>query len=237
MRTFSRLDCLSLWESGAGLHPLDQGLLALGAALPDMTQDTLADWPLGRRNIALARLRCSSFGARLEGWTVCERCGEKLEVEFDGRLLAEGAADQGRAPEQPIVVNERSFRLLTTRDLAKAAQEADVRLASIRLVESCHLGNGESPAWSDEDLEQIGQKLAMADPLAETRLALRCPACENEWEETLDMVTFLWREIEARARRLLLEIHTLASAYGWTEAAILSLSERRRLRYVEMARS
>jgi hypothetical protein len=237
MRALSSSDCLNLWESGTGLHPLDQGLLALSAALPGTPPDTLADWPLGRRNMALAKLRCSSFGPRFLGWTACCRCGEKLEVEIDGQLLAGGATDRVQNSEEPIVVNGRSFRLLTTRDLAKAVQETDVDRASIRLVESCHLKTGESPDWSPEDLEQIGQMLAMADPLAETRLALRCPACENEWEENLDIVSFLWREIEALARRLLWEIHALASAYGWTEADILSLSEHRRALYLEMAQS
>jgi hypothetical protein len=234
VRTFSSSDCLNLWESGASLHPLDQGLLALGAALPDTPGETLADWPLGKRNMALAQLRCSSFGPRLLGWTACPRCGEKLEVEVDARLLADGVADQVHASEDPIVVNGRSFRLLTSRDLAKAAQETDVRLASIRLVESCRLETGESPDWTAEELDQIGQRLAMADPLAEPRLALRCPGCGIEWEETLDIVSFLWREIEARAKRLLFEIHALASAYGWTEKEILSLSEQRRTLYLAM---
>jgi hypothetical protein len=234
MQTLSSSDCLELWESGAGLHPLDQGLLALSAALPDTPRDSLADWPLGRRNMALVRLRCSSFGSRLRGWTACSRCNEKLEVEVDGRSLMDGATDQVQASRQPIVAHGRSFRLLTTRDLANAAQEADLRLATIRLVESCCLEPGESPDWSAEELDQIGQSLAMADPLAEIRLALRCPACENEWEENLDMVSFLWSEIEARARRLLFEVDALASAYGWTEKEILSLSERRRGLYLSM---
>lgn len=237
VRTFSSVDCLNLWETGAGLHPLDQGLLALSAALPDTPPDTLADWPLGRRNRALAQLRCSSFGPWLHGWTACSCCGEKLEIEFDGQLLAGEVTDQDQASEEPVVINGRSFRLLTTRDLAKTTQEADLRLASIRLLENCLVESVEYPVWSDADLEQIGQRLAMADPLAETRLALRCPACENEWEETLDIVSFLWREIEARSRRLLFEIHTLASAYGWAEVDILSLSERRRALYLEMAQS
>ena len=237
MRALTSFDCLNLWESGAGLHPLDQGMLALGAAMPDAPEETLADWPLGRRNMALAQLRCASFGPRLLGWTACSRCGEKLEVEFDARLLADDATSHGRALEESVVVNGRSFRLPTARDLANAARETDERLAAIRLVESCRLKPADSFAWSDEELEQIGQKLAMADPLAETRLALRCPACENEWEENLDIVSFLWREIEARARKLLFEIHTLALAYGWTEADILSLSDRRRTLYLEMAQS
>jgi hypothetical protein len=235
MRTLSSSDCLQLWESGAGLHTLDQGLLAMSVALPEAPQDTLADWPLGSRNIVLAQLRCASFGRQLLGSAVCSRCGEKLEVEIDGQLLAGGASDQTQTAKEPIVVNGRSFRLLTTRDLAVAARETDARSACIRLAEGCLLDNQEPPEWSDEMLDQIGEKLAMADPLSETRLALRCPACENEWEENLDIVTFFWREIEARARRLLFEIHTLASTYGWAEADILSMSDRRRALYLELA--
>jgi hypothetical protein len=237
MPALSSSDCLNLWELGAVLHPLDQALLVLGRALPDVPEETLVDLPLGRRNMALAGLRCASFGRRLVGWTVCRRCGEKLEVEVDGMMLAGGETDQGQSREEPIFVNGRSFRLITTRDVAQAAQVNDVRQACLRLLESCCLDTGKSIVCSDEELDQIGQKLAMGDPLAETRLALRCPVCENEWEENLDMVSFLWREIEARARRLLFEIHTLASAYGWTETTILALSERRRAIYMEMAQA
>jgi hypothetical protein len=237
MRALSSSDCLTLWESGSGLHPLDQGLLVLGAALPGTPEVTLADWPLGKRNAALAQVRCASFGPRLLGWTACGRCGEKLDIEIDGRLLAAEQADPVEVAQELIVFKGQSFRLLTTRDLAKAAQESDVRMASLRLLECCHLKTGDSPAWSDEDLELIGQRLAMADPLAESRLALRCPVCENEWEENLDIVLFLWREIEARARKLLFEVHTLASAYGWPEEAILLLSDRRRAAYIEMVQT
>ena len=58
----------------------------------------LADWPLGRRNQALAELRCSCFGPRLEGWTACPRCAEKLEFQMDARtscgaLLASRRSD------------------------------------------------------------------------------------------------------------------------------------------------
>lgn len=237
MHALSSSDCLRLWESGAGLHPLDQGLLVLSAGLPDLPADGLADWPLGRRNLALAQLRCRSFGPRLLAWTACVRCRQKLEFEVDGQLLAGGLNDQGQTSKEPVTVDGRSFRLPTTRDLAKAARETDARLASICLVESCCLDSAQPSTWSDDDLERIGQGLEMADPLAETRLALACPACETEWEENLDIVPFLWREIEARARRLLFEIHSLASAYGWAEADILSLSERRRAHYLELVQS
>jgi hypothetical protein len=231
MRTLSSADFLDLWERGFRLHPLDQGLLALSAALPETPYASLADWPLGRRNRALAELRCSSFGPGLQGWVSCTRCGERLEVQLDGRVLMKHDADS-----ETIVVNGRSFRLPTSRDLARAARESNPRLAAVRLLESCSLEKGASPTWSEEDLEDVGERMALADPMAETRLALHCPQCGNEWDETLDLTTFLWSEIEARAKRLLMEIHSLASAYGWTEKEILSLSEPRRAFYLEMVR-
>jgi len=234
MRVLGNADFLNLWERGAGLHPLDRGLLALRTAVPETSGDSVADWPLGRRNRALAELRCTSFGPNLQGWLACVRCGEKLEFAMDGRALIDVA---GQPSSEPIVLRGHSFRLPTSRDLARAARESDPRQAAICLLESCRVAAGEPLDWSEEDLEEAGQKMALADPLAEIRLTLHCPSCGNQWDETLDIAAFLWAEIEGRARRLLLEIHAIASAYGWTEREILSLSEPRRALYLEMART
>lgn len=255
MRSLSDSDLLHLWEGGLSRHPLDRALLALGAAFPETPYERFAEWSLGRRNEALLDLRCSCFGQRIAGWTSCAACGENLEFDLDGRALTTAGTnpdERSYANEQDasIVVNQRSYRLPTSRDLAEAAQETDPRQAAIRIVENCrlappapteHEANSlsapSSESWSEEELDEIGEQMALADPLAEARLTLHCPKCDNDWEETLDIVAFLWAEIEAHARRLLLEIHSLASAYGWAESEILSLSEVRRARYVEMVQS
>ena len=44
MRALSNSDFLQLWERGCGMHPIDQALLALGAALPHLSRASLADW-------------------------------------------------------------------------------------------------------------------------------------------------------------------------------------------------
>jgi hypothetical protein len=258
MRSLSDSDLLHLWEGGLSRHPLDRALLALGAAFPETPYERFADWPLGRRNKALVDLRCKCFGARIAGWTSCAACGENLEFDLDGRALTivgmnPDERSYANQQDESIVVNQRSYRLPTSRDLAKVAQETDPRRAAIRIVENCrlapaaphapieHVANSlsvpSSELWSDEELDEIGEQMALADPLAETRLTLHCPKCENDWEEALDIIAFLWAEIEAHARRLLWEIHSLASAYGWSETEILSLSELRRARYVEMVQS
>jgi len=229
MRPLSDPHFLELWERGRRFDPLDQGLLALTAALPEVSSEELADWPLGRKNQALAELRCASFGPSLKGWTSCARCGEKLEFELDCRALT----DRHLIAER-VAFGGQSFRLPTSRDLARVADETDVRSAAIQILEACRLEFDESRAFSEEDLEAVGERMARADPMAETRLTLHCPECGREWEETLNISAFLWAEIESRARRLLMDTHTLASAYGWTEREVFSLSDKRRALYVEM---
>jgi len=237
----SSADCLDLWERGLRLHPLDRGLLLLGAALPETPSETLADWPLGRRNRALAELQCVSFGRKLEGQLSCPHCGEELEFQMDGRTLfktdAATAAPEAGGEGAPVVVQGQSFRLPSTRDLAWAARETDPRLAAILLAKSCLKGRAEVIAWSDQDLEEIGERMAVADPMAEVRLAFECARCGHHWEESLDILVFLWRGIEGRAKRLLAEVHTLATAYGWAEKEILALSEPRRRLYLDMVRA
>jgi hypothetical protein len=238
MRTLSNSDLLTLWERGFSMHPVDQALLTLNAALSEDSPETLTDWPLGRRNQALAELRCRCFGRNLEGWVSCNRCGEKLEFKMDATSLANREPVGEQRLDQPIVVNGKSFRVPTSRDLARIVGQTDSHAAAIGLLESCCVNQPEREdldQLSEEELETVGQRMAEADPLAETLLHLHCPACGHEWEQSLDIAAFLWKEIEARARRLVWEIHTLASAYGWTEKEILSLSQPRRALYLGMA--
>jgi hypothetical protein len=113
----------------------------------------------------------------------------------------------------------------------------DTKAAAIRLIERCAVSASGDVAWSDRMLEEVEEKMASADPMAEIRLRLRCPTCGREWDESLDIASFVWAEIEARARQLLWEIHSLASAYGWTEAETLSWPARRRAMYLEMVQT
>jgi hypothetical protein len=234
MPALSDSQILSLWESGARRHPLDRALLMLGASDADTPYARLADWPLGRRNQAVAQLRRSCFGDAVRAWLTCPACAERLEFELDGRLFA---GDTVTGNDKPVVVNGQSFRIPTSRDLAQAARESEPLQAATRLARSCCLSLPAPAAWSEQELDDIGRALALADPHAEICLPLQCPACGHVWEENLDIASFTWEEIEARARRLLFEVHTLAFAYGWTEAEILSLGASRRARYLELVRT
>jgi hypothetical protein len=241
MDALSNADFLSLWERGRQLHPLDRGLLAIHTAFPETRGETVADWPLGRRNRALVELRSSCFGPALQCWTACPQCGEKIELSMAADVIAP-REEHDQQPDQTVTVNGEIFRLPTSRDLAlvarEMAHEPDTGTAAAHLLRACRVA--QEPAgksWSEEELETIGESLAQADPLAEILLGFECPACLSTCSEALDLPTFLWAEIDALVRRLLLEVHTLASAYGWSEREILSLSDARRRLYLEMVQA
>lgn len=240
MRTLSNADFLSLWENGHRLHSLDRGLLAVRALLAEPMEESVADWPLGRRNEALAQLHEMYFGPALRGWTECDRCGEKLEFAVACRSLIEQQRARGiDATIERITVKGRDYRLPTSRDLACVADEPDARAAALRLAACCRIDESadDAPEWSDEELGALGDKMIEADPLAEILVSFECPVCRAKREQALDLPAFLWAELEAFAKRMLHEIHILARAYGWSESQVLSLSDSRRAIYVQMVQA
>jgi hypothetical protein len=133
------------------------------------------------------------------------------------------------APAAPLRIDagERrlEMRLPTAGDLLAVRSAAELLLRCAA-----------SPVEPDHDLLQVAsERVAEADPLSETLLDLICAACGHPWQAALDIVSYLGREIAYEARRLLGDVHRLASAYGWREADILAMSPARRRAYLEMA--
>ena len=80
----------------------------------------------------------------------------------------------------------------------------------------------------------VTASLASRDAGAELLIDLTCPACAARWQRVLDVAGFVWTELEARAQRLIGDVHALASAYGWTEGEVLALGDARRAAYLAM---
>lgn len=229
-------DVLLAWERGRSRHPIDRALLLFALSEPDVAVDSLADQPLGRRNSALLQLRQATFGSRLRAFLDCPTCGERQEIELDASELLAMSASCVDGNDH-ITVDGRSFRLPTSRDLALIAAEADVDQAAWMLLQVCALD--ETSMQQDSDvppkpfIDLVAAALEQADPLAELTLDFVCDSCGHDGTVSFDIATFLWEEIESRARRLFDEVHLLARAYGWDEAEILALSEARRSAYLE----
>jgi hypothetical protein len=227
MRALSATEVLSVWELGCTQIPLQRALTMLAAACPEASVDSLLHLTIGQRDAQLLALRELMFGSELSGVTGCPGCGEKIEVSFDcSQILSTTKAE----PPNEVVVQtnrrELRFRLPTSGDLLAVE-------TSGQLVERCLLSGSNHGA--EDFVPLVSEKMSRADPMADIRLALNCPSCEHRWAAPFDIVAFLWREISAAARRLLREVHVLASAYGWTETEILGLSAARRRIYLEMS--
>jgi hypothetical protein len=234
MRGLSEREILPLWERGGNCGALGRARVLLAAACPELADEDAAALTVGERDALLLELRERSLGPALAGFVACPACGEPLEFELDSRKLRRAAAGQGgSAPGEVVVGEERvRFRPLTCGDLELAAAAGDPESARRTLAEQCVL---EPVGLSEELLTALSAALLERDPGAEMLVDLTCPECGHAWEMMFDIVTFLWLEVTAYARRLLHEVATLAHSFGWRESEILELTAVRRRHYLELA--
>jgi hypothetical protein len=238
MRPLSASELLTVWEENGRQPPLWQGLALLAAACPDERSEALAQAPIGRYNERLLTLRLWHFGAALTAVTNCPDCGELVEVTLDvAGLCAQAAAGLGdNWLEIAHDGGVRRYRLPSPDDLVAAGAAATIDEASQIIVRRCAETPDEAPGetLSPAFVAAIAAAMEQADPLAVIELAGVCPNCGRPWSAFLDVASFVWREVETWAQRVLQEVHLLARAYGWSEAAILALSPRRRQAYLQM---
>lgn len=231
-----------LWEVCLRQHPLDRALTLLQAAFPQATRQQLARLSIGRRDALLFALREQTFGPRLNSLATCPSCGERFEFALDTAKLPVAANMEPPAPVYTLATEEgeMAFRLPDSRDLAAIVPCGDVERARSTLAQRCILqasrnGDAIAPEQLPASLiNAIEAQMDSCDPLAVMDIPLDCAACGRHWTVLFDIASFLWTEISAQAQRLLREVHTLASHYGWREADILALSAIRRQYYLEM---
>ncbi|CAN92246.1 MULTISPECIES: hypothetical protein [Sorangium] len=237
MRGLSSAGVLLAWEAGLEQHPLDRALSVLGTAHPELDRGALAALTVGQRDSLLIALRRGTFGDSLGGFAECGACGERLEFALSARDFPVAAAVfEGEAEIDGLRIH---FRLPTSRDLAAVVGARSVEAARRMLLERCVLeaAQGDAPidgaSIAEEAVQKLAERMAELDAAADLTLELACPACGHAWETVFDIESYFWAEIAAQAGRLLAEVHTLASAYGWDEARILGMSAARRQAYLD----
>ncbi|MDC8757016.1 hypothetical protein [Janthinobacterium fluminis] len=243
-------DLLLAWEGGLEQSPTRRAVAMLAAAMPRAAAGHLAALPVGARDARLFRLRRALFGETMAALAQCPVCGERLDVTFsiDDVCGPAGMHDDDDDERDATVHQLHSggydihFRVPNSADLLSlsfADDGAVPQLALLRRCVSAVLRGGAAvplEALPAPALAAIAEAMAVADPQARIELALDCPACGHAWRNLLDIAEFLWRELDAWAQRMLHDVHTLARAYGWSEADILALPARRRDMYLDMVR-
>lgn len=244
MAHVTELALLAAWESAAGRPALDR-TVTLAAAASGLPFEEVADLPLGDCDLLLLRLREECFGPRLDGLAECPRCHTELDVSIDvdellpmirndAERLSSAIPDAHSRRTVQVAGTEAELRPLTSRDIRMCGRDRD------RLLARCVIGasaDGSALVPSPDVLAAVEATLDALDPQAAVALAVDCPECGATWQAPVDITEFVWSEVDRFARRLLYDVHTLARAYGWTEADVLAVGPARRRFYLQACAS
>jgi hypothetical protein len=226
---------LTVWDEAVSEPPVKRALSLLSAAWPQTSRSEWACMPIGARDAALLDLQDGLFGSDIEATADCPKCGERAEISFTTSQI------RTPLPSREALTLARDeyeieFRVPTTEDLLDLpddSPEAELLARCIHeaRVRGQHVSAKQLPAGISQ---AIVAEMSRADPQAEIGVSIDCPVCAHRWSMDFDITSYVWTELDDWARRLLREIHSLASAYGWSERDILEMSPRRRRLYAEM---
>jgi hypothetical protein len=228
---------LNACDEGSTQPPPARAITLLAAACPEVSAAQWAAASIGERDRALLRLRENLFGPRLEATAACPQCGERLELTFTSGDITAPPPPPGNSGRLSLAGYHLTWRPPATADLLAIGPTGGRADLLARCVEARRDSDLQTvpPADLPEPVSQaLSQAMAQADPQADVRLSLECPACAHRWSAAFDILSFLWGELEDWALQTLREVHALASAYGWSERDILSLSLRRRRMYLDL---
>jgi hypothetical protein len=245
MRALSAAELLEVWEHCGTQPPTERALSLIEAACPDLEPGMLARFSIGQRDALLLSVRESTFGPRFAAIANCPDCGEQLELGFDVEDIRVSPCPAAPLEPATFAVDdyELRFRLPDSLDLFAITANRDAQSARKALIERCLLSvrrqDHETPAHllPEQVLARMEEEMSKVDPQANVMLAVDCPSCHQRWRAAFDIMGFFWSELDAWAQRLLADVHSLASRYGWREADILEMSAVRRNIYLKMSSS
>ena len=240
MRQLSSSDLLAAWDQGAAQTFVQRGLTLLAAAYPERSPEDLARLSIGKRDSMLLALREKTFGSRFTCLDICPQCGERLEFTLDAKDILAPSQEQVETHSISLAGFDVQFRLPNSLDLIALADQTDLIEIRKALIEKCIIevihDKKDIPVEGlpAEVANEVEEEMAKVDPQADVKIAFSCPACDHAWHSAFDIISFFWNEICTWSYRTLSDVHILASAYGWSEAEILSMSPRRRQAYLDM---
>lgn len=219
-------------------------LLSLCLRKPDgggYPEDELWQCSLRDRLQALIAIVIGTQGQNLGLRVNCTQpdCRELVEIELDLTNFKQ-AGQVGLFSCKPAPDTELQLRLPNGYDqlewLNKSGTHTDSIFSQMATSLTTRL-NGEIPpeGWQIPEawLDLISSELEKRDTLMNLEINTVCPACQHDLRVDLDIEEKLLALLASEQKRMLEQIHQLASVYHWTEAEIISLSRQRRLYYLK----
>lgn len=231
MNRLSASELLNLWERSYGQPPWQRAISFVLSGSPQFIDLDVMSFPIGFRDRHVARLRADHFGNRVLSSAECPQC--RAPVEFEVHLDQCFKLTESRY--QPVATDALTgsgfgLRPLTTEDIISQFVSTT---APENLVRRCLIDPSKATvALTAAEIDRLALSLEELDPESRIEFALSCPECQHSWSSLFDIVSVFWFELNTWARRVMQEVHVLASRYGWSEAEILQLTAWRRAVYL-----
>lgn len=202
---------------------------ALAMVASGQSFDTIAALPVGERDKLVFEFCIREVGPTVECFERCPTCDAEVELAFSLRELLSSLpeAQTGRAL---LDGDEVDVHPVSSSVLLDAMGASDPR---VRILSRC---TGLPRGRVADHFDELRATLSETDPSADVELAMCCPECGSHSSVPFDIVAYTWSRLRDAYRRVLLEVHRLARAYGWSEATVLELSEARRRAYLQLVR-
>jgi hypothetical protein len=231
---------------------INRGVIEIDSSIPTTgycgldVKELVRKLTIGDRIALLLHLRQLMFGNDIDAETSCPSCGKVVSLDLSVLSLLQ--------PVEPEPKTEYHFNIdnfdLTIRPLQGRDQEEIVEVYAHSgstskhaeqyaesVVRACII-SCEPPLpknLSTDFIDKISSKLERLDPQAEIILNMTCPHCNHSFITAFFAEDFILQEISVRQKQNLdQEIHWLAFYYHWSENEILSLSMKRRKKYVKL---
>lgn len=194
--------------------------------------DTLRQ-PLGRHHQRVLSLHRAFVGTALEAVVTCRHCGVDSEFPIPvSDVLGLPAPGPDHLVSVEVAGHATDFRLPTVGDVA-ATSGASYDEA-VRAIARATCRTKPAPEIDPDQLRDLAAAWEEADPAATISVELACVSCSKSLFAVVDPAEFVARDLDRHVERLLADVHTLASSYGWGEHEILALPDERRRRYLRL---
>jgi len=222
-----------------------------------MNPDTslIQDLLVSDREYLIMKLREMTFGKKVELVLYCPdvSCGKPMDMTFsleDMQIERKPVSklfftiQLSGAEDKEEQYNFVEFRLPNGGD-----QEAAVSLAGVsekravdHLLARCIRSVGQSSSIDEAQIAQlpdsvrreIEEKMQQLAPLIDFEIDAVCPECKKPFTFLLNFTDLFFAEMKKNFQPLEQEVHFLAWHYHWSERDILSMTRRKRKRYVAL---
>lgn len=237
---------------------LTHGIERIGP-ITDITPEIVRSLLVGDRDYLVLKLRQITNGNNVEATLVCPnpQCGEKIDIDFElnhipvkhGKISSQvftmsleqqkAFKDDERDKDWKIEFrlpnggDQEGLALLTVHDESKAVHKVLTQCIQ-RIDGSKDIDESKIGKLSIAERRKIEKTMADLAPQVDMEFEAACPECEQVFSFPFNLSQFFLEEFKGNINQLYQEVHFLAFYYHWSELDILSMTRKKRQKYLQL---